>query len=229
MGLTQPDKPDGYYSNVPPLVVQLLALPPGARVLDVGCAEGALGAHLKRDDPSVFVAGVELHGPASDRAQKVLDEVWRADFETWEPPGQCTASFDRVVFGDVLEHLIDPEAALRKAIALLRPGGAIVSSIPNVRWLPIVRDLALRGEWTYREEGILDSTHLRFFTKTSMRALCERCSLQVEDCVPSFSTEWGVAGVLLRLLARWSGTFEEFCTFQYVMRAKLPTPKDDQQ
>ena len=220
-------KPDGYYSNVNPLVVQLLELPTGARVLDVGCAEGALGDFLKRDNPSISVAGVEMHGPAADRAQKVLDEVWRGDFETWEPPEQYAASFDRVIFGDVLEHLVNPEAAVHKARALLRPDGAIVTSVPNVRWLPIVRDLALRGEWTYRAEGILDDTHLRFFTKSSIRALFERCSLSVEECVPSFSTQWGFAGKILRLLARRFGTFEEFCTFQYVLRARLPASTGD--
>jgi len=227
MGPTYMDKPGGYYSNVSPLVVQLLELPPGARVLDVGCAEGSLGEQLKHGDPSVFVAGVEMHGPAAERAEEVLDEVWQSDFETWAPPAHCVAGFDRIVFGDVLEHLVNPEAALHKARTLLRPDGAIVASVPNVRWLPIVRDLAIRGEWTYRAEGILDDTHLRFFTKSSIRALFERCSLHVEECVPSFSTQWGVAGRILRLLARRSGTFEEFCTFQYILRARLPASLDD--
>lgn len=216
-------KPNGYYANVSPLLLELLEPPPGARVLDVGCAAGALGALLKRDDPRVFVAGIEAHEPAAARAQAVLDELWGVDIETWEPPARYRGWFDRVVFGDVLEHLLDPEAAVRKAAALLRPGGAIVASIPNVRWLPIVRDLTLRGEWTYRPDGVLDETHLRFFTRRSMIALFERCGLQIEQCRPAFSTHWGVVGVLLRLLARWFVTFEELCAIQYVLRARMPS------
>lgn len=214
-------KPDGYYTNVSLLLLELLAPPAGTRVLDIGCGEGALGALLKRNDPQTFVAGVEVYEPAAARAQAVLDELWRVDVETWEPPARYRGWFDRVVFGDVLEHLLDPEAAVRKAATLLRPGGAIVASIPNVRWLPIVRDLALRGDWIYRPDGVLDETHLRFFTRRSMVALFERCGLQVEECRPAISAQWGAMGAVLRLLARWFVTFEELCAIQYVLRARL--------
>lgn len=223
----QAAKPEGYYGHVSPLVLELLAPPPGARVLDIGCGEGALGALLKREDPRAFVAGIEVHEPAAARARDVLDEVFAADVETWEPPVRYQRSFDRVVFSDVLEHLVDPEAAVRTAAALLRPGGAIVASIPNVRWLPIVRDLALRGDWIYRPEGVLDETHLRFFTRRSMIALFQRCGLQIEECRPAINAPWGVMGAVLRRLARWFVTFEELCAIQYLLRARRATAADE--
>jgi len=220
------DKPDGYYANVSPLVVELLAPPPGARILDVGCADGALGRFVKSEDPEAFVAGVEAHGPAAARARAALDEVWAADFEAWEPPPHYAGYFDCIVFGDVLEHLIDPQGALRKAVRLLRSDGSIVASIPNVRWLPIIRDLLLRGQWTYRSEGVLDQTHLRFFTRSSMLALFERCGLEIEVCLPGISAQWGAVGALLRLLARRSITCEELCAIQYVVKARVSPTSD---
>ncbi|MGD9496406.1 MAG: LamG-like jellyroll fold domain-containing protein [Armatimonadota bacterium] len=193
-------------------------LPP-ARVLDVGCAEGALGGLLKREAPCAFVAGVELHAPAAARAEAVLDEVWTTDFEAWEPLAPYERFFHCVIFGDVLEHLADPEAALHKARRLLRPDGAVVASIPNVRWLPILRDLFVRGDWVYRLAGVFEYTHLRFFTRRSMHDLSARCGFAVEACRPEVSAHWGVAGALFRRLPRWSRTCEEPCAIQHVMRA----------
>ena len=88
--------------------------------------------------------------------------------------------FDAVVMNDVLEHLADPQELLRALPALLSEGGCLVASIPNVRYFFNVMDLAWHGRWEYTDEGILDRTHLRFFTRSSICLLLEECGFRVE-------------------------------------------------
>lgn len=81
------------------------------------------------------------------------------------------SAFDCIVFNDVLEHLIDPWETLVEARELLAPGGSVVASIPNVRYAPVLWDLVARGQWPYRGDGVLDQTHLRFFTLRSIETM----------------------------------------------------------
>ena len=137
------------------------------RVLDVGCGAGHLGRLLK--ERGHHVTGMELVPEEADEARQRLDAVVTADVEAGLPfaPG----SFDAVIFADLLEHLVDPWRVLREAAALLSPGGVVVASVPNVQNVDVVRRL-LRGRWDYRERGILDRGHLRFFTLETIRRRC---------------------------------------------------------
>lgn len=219
-------KTDNYFSGGHPVVASLLAECCDSRILDVGCGHGGLGRLLKSRGERVFVAGVERHPPAAEKAASVLDRVWADDFETWDPPGDLDHSFDYVVFADVLEHLIDPRAALLKASRLLRPAGHVIASIPNVRWLPVVWDLCARGNWAYQAAGVLDATHLRFFTKRSIWTLFEDCGFQIERYVPVFRNSWPRAiRAPFGLLARFFTTFEQFYSIQYVVAARLSRPR----
>jgi SAM-dependent methyltransferase len=89
-------------------------------------------------------------------------------------------SFDVIVLNDVLEHVIDPESLLRALRPLVAEGGCVVASIPNVREFFTVKDLVVHGRWEYRDEGVLDRTHLRFFTRSSLPGLFERGGLELE-------------------------------------------------
>lgn len=142
------------------------------RVLDVGCAAGVVGATLKRRQ-GCAVTGIERDPVAASAARAVLDEVLELDLETPDVDWGARLGrerFDCLVYADVLEHLREPAALLEAQRGLLRPGGVAIVSVPNVRHYPVVLGL-LRGEWRYQDEGVLDRTHLRFFTRRSLLTL----------------------------------------------------------
>lgn len=168
-------KPRQYYQWVRPEMQECVPSE-CKRILDVGCGEGAFGESLKRMR-GVEVYGVEPTNSAAVVASKRLDSVIQGFFGQELPIP--TQYFDCIVFNDVLEHMTDPEAALRYAKTLLRPGGTVVASIPNISYLPVVRDLIFRDRWEYVDAGTLDRTHLRFFTHTSIKNMFEREGFRV--------------------------------------------------
>lgn len=184
-----------YYRHARP---QMRAyIPAAARcILDVGCGDGAFAAGLKAEREAggerLEIWGLELNEAAAARAREHLTEVRCGDAATLV--GDLPAStFDCVVLNDILEHLVDPEALLRALHRVLVPGARLVASIPNVRHFPHLWNLVVHGDWEYTDEGILDRTHLRFFTRTSMRAALERSGYRVvrqEGINPTGSWRW---------------------------------------
>ncbi len=142
-------------------------IPPQAKILlDVGCGAGGFGRLLKQQRPALTIWGVEPVEEHAAIARQVLDQVQVGLYpEGLDLP---EAYFDCISFNDVLEHMLDPWQALRRSHDFLKPEGYVVASIPNIRFLPYLFRLAFYGEWEYRDAGILDRTHLRFFTKQSM-------------------------------------------------------------
>lgn len=148
-----------------------------SRILDVGCAVGRFGAMLKKRGP-VEVWGVEPNAGAANAAAKRLDRVLASGFTAeLDLP---TSHFDCVVFNDVLEHLVDPTGALHYARRLLKPRGCLVASIPNVRYFDNLWKLLVDADWRYTEHGILDRTHLRFFTKKSLQDTITEAGFAIE-------------------------------------------------
>lgn len=158
------------------LVVSLV--PPGSRVLEVGCATGYMSEVL-RDRLGCTVVGVELSPGAAALAEGRTERVVVGDAETidWEA-ALGNERFDAIVLADVLEHLRDPGGVLERVGRFLADGGAIVSSVPNVAHVS-VRLALLGGEFRYRETGLLDDTHARFFTRVSLQELFERSGYTV--------------------------------------------------
>ncbi len=136
------------------------------RVLDVGCGAGFFGHEVKRIR-GAEVWGVEIDETAAATAVENLDRVLVGDIHLLMSsiPDDY---FDCVTFNDVLEHLVDPYGVLRRVKGKLRKGGVIVASLPNIRYHKVLKELLIRKQWQYRDEGILDKTHLRFFTKNSI-------------------------------------------------------------
>ncbi len=153
-------------------------VPAAARfVLDVGCGLGGFGSALRRTGEDRTLWGIESNPDAAESAAEHYDRVFTGDFP--DVLAGSTARFDCVVFNDVLEHMVDPWAAIRRGVELLAPGGVVLASIPNVRYLRTVLDLVLCGTWTYTDTGVLDRTHLRFFTKRTAVQLFTDAGLEV--------------------------------------------------
>jgi len=145
-------------------------VPASARtVLDVGSHLGGFGKALRDEDPGRVLWAVETDADAAQTAAAYYDRVIVGGYP--EALADCEQSFDCIVFNDVLEHMVDPWATLRATTAHLSTTGVVVASIPNVRHIKIVANLLLRGDWTYTDMGILDRTHLRFFTARTIRTM----------------------------------------------------------
>ncbi len=201
-------------------------VPPSKRVLDVGCACGGLGLTLKNNGVP-FVAGIEFDSMAAIDAQTVLDQVWVGDAATIPLP-YPPEWFDAILFADVLEHLADPLAALHHLLPYLRDDGSVVASIPNVGHAGVLYDL-VQGAWTYQDAGVLDRTHLRFFTLLEIARLFEQAGLLIEfvgmvqDTTPEIDRLIGeLETAVSRLgLPSYGPSFGERCrTVQYYIRAR---------
>jgi SAM-dependent methyltransferase len=203
---------DAYYQQARPEVAALV--PVGCRrVLDVGCGAGALGRSLKTLGHEV--TGVELVPAAAEVARRWLDHVEVFDIEAQAWPFRANA-FDAIVFADILEHLLDPWRVLREATTFLTDGGYVIASVPNVQNWDVLRRLAF-GHWSYRNRGILDSGHLRFFTRQSIRELFEQAGLRPTRIVPHYRRSWPRA--MARILT--AGRAESYLARQYLVAGVL--------
>ncbi len=148
-------------------------------VLDVGCASGYLAEALGKN--GCLVSGIEYDPEEAEKARPFLVELAVADLNVVDLADQLPdSSFDVIVFGDVLEHLLDPTAVLRSALRLLRPDGSVVISIPNVSH-GSVRLSLLQGTWKYTDTGLLDRTHIRFFTLDTLLEMLGSVGLTVTE------------------------------------------------
>lgn len=159
---------------------QLVDLVGGSRtVLDVGCSTGYLARVLR--DRGCTVSGVEYDAAAAEVARPLLDQLVVGDLEHIDLAAAFEGrTFDVVVFGDVLEHLRDPLAALRAVLPVLAPDGSVVASIPNIAHASVRLSL-LKGDFDYRPLGLLDTTHVRFFTRRSVQELFWDAGLVVTE------------------------------------------------
>ncbi|WP_108645183.1 methyltransferase domain-containing protein [Polynucleobacter rarus] len=147
------------------------------RILDLGCSEGYLGGHLKSCGHTVV--GVEVNKVAASRAKQVLDNVFLGNIVQYLSH-DIYSRFDIILLGDVLEHTANPQEILEICQSRLLENGLIIISLPNVSHYAI-RAMLLDGRWEYADLGILDRTHLRFFTKESSCDLFVKAGLHVDD------------------------------------------------
>lgn len=173
---TYKDKDTFYYNHTRP---ELLPFIPKTikTVLDVGCGSGNFGRMLK-DLYQCEVYGVEPNEAAIIEAATKIDKAIHNIF-TADMPELDGKKFDAIFFNDVLEHLPNPEDALIACKKLLNPGGQIIASIPNMRWYPVVLALLRYKDFKYELAGVMDKTHLRFFTYKSMHRLFEDAGFRI--------------------------------------------------
>src|SRR4051794_35272598 len=164
------DKLDETPGSAHDLVLGLVE--PGSRVLEFGCATGYMSQAL-RGRLGATVVGVELDAEAARLAEEHCDRVLVGDAEELDLEAELGGErFDAILFADVLEHLRDPAALLRRVRPFVAEGGVVVASIPNVAHAA-VRLALLSGSFQYREAGLLDAGHLRFFTREGIQDLFE--------------------------------------------------------
>jgi len=140
----------------------------GQRILDVGCGTGDLGEIIKKQGN--YVIGIDISEKAVERAGKKLDEVVLLDIEQ-ELPKFPTSSFDVIIFADILEHLYNPLEILVNFRSFLKNEGYIIICVPNIANWKIRKDLFLWSKFDYQNSGILDETHIRFFTFESLKRM----------------------------------------------------------
>ena len=146
------------------------------KFLEVGCGDGSFAATLMSETNEVW--GIEIDQQRADIAKPRINHLITGDFQ--ENIGQIPKEyFDCIFFNDVLEHLLDPCLVLQKTKPLLKPGGVVISSIPNFRYVGNLQEILIQGEFKYKEGGILDKTHIRFFTKKSIIKLYNEAGYDV--------------------------------------------------
>ncbi|MEX2556531.1 MAG: class I SAM-dependent methyltransferase [Actinomycetota bacterium] len=194
------------------------------RILEVGCSNGRLASELKQQDPERYIAGVELDRAAAEIARSRIDDVFVLDIERELPPIE-PGSLDCVLFGDVLEHLVNPEAVLVAVRRLLSDKGIVLISVPNIGHFTIIREL-LRADFMYQPAGLLDSTHLRFFTHATVTKMMLDAGFlpSVESIVPAPITDEDVraARPLLDRFAVDPGHAKKYLdAYEYIFKGEL--------
>lgn len=147
-------------------------------VLEIGCHTGYLGEALRRRGNKVW--GVEINSEAAQKAEPFYEKIIVGDIEDDETWDKLSQKFDVILFLDVLEHLIDPWEILIRSKKILKPEGFILVTLPNIAFYAIRRSL-LFGRFDYQDSGILDKTHLRFFTFYSAQELIRDCGYSIKD------------------------------------------------
>lgn len=195
------------------------------RVLDIGCGAGSFGRSLRSLHRGLETWAVESDPTALESAGDQYDTVVAGRF-----PEACVelprAYFDAIFFNDVLEHMVEPQLAVEAAEGLLRESGVVIASIPNVRHVMVLGPLLTRGSWEYKDEGLLDRTHLRFFTRASGEKLFTEAGWTVLS-ITGINRRRHLGGEdswKLRLLSRvTAGLSDDFFFLQYAVVARPPS------
>ncbi|PWJ60399.1 ubiquinone/menaquinone biosynthesis C-methylase UbiE [Dyadobacter jejuensis] len=209
-----------YYTNTRKDILSMMPKKSDQKVLEIGAGGGDTLVAIKKSGYAQEVWGIELFKlDGTNQSHEAIDQMFIADIEKDELniPNNY---FDVIICGDVLEHLVDPWAAMEKINKWTKTGGVFIASIPNIRELSAFYHIVLGGSFAYNPEGgIFDKTHLRFFCKKNMRDLFEQKGFDVTEMIPSFMfTGTFEKGVNLRRVSNMLtlGLFNQFLALQYI-------------
>lgn len=207
-----------YYSHIRKEISSLLPAQM-EKVLEIGCGQGETLLWLKNEKGAGDLFGIEISADSAELAKSRISHIIHGNFETLTLPDNFS-NFDLILCLDVLEHLVDPWRAVSRIEKLMRPGAVLITSIPNVRYFRVVLDLIFKGRWEYASSGILDRTHLRFFTKKSAIELATPSGLRL-DQIQATGLEKGRK-------TRWMNwatlsLLKPFFEYQYLIRVSKKT------
>lgn len=204
-----------YYSIVRNSLVGLLKDPPGT-VLEIGCGTGKTLEYLKRNG-ATKVIGIELRQEVAIAASQNehIDQVYNIDFLDSETPIK-NSKFDTIILSHVLEHFTDPAPVLEKIKLHMHNKSTLLVAVPNLRHVSVILPLVLKGDFEYRDSGILDHTHFKFYTKRSIVSTLRDNGFDIQSIKIDF------AGPRSQTVNKLSfGLFEEFIGFAVNVSARL--------
>lgn len=167
------------YDHVNPLIVKYILgqARQNPTILDVGCWRGALGA-VVRQQVDCTIDGLDNSPEMAVAKDKGYQHLYKIDLNTKLDLSPVTETYDIIVLGDVLEHTMRPQEIVEGLKLKLKKNGLIIISLPNVGFV-LYRLTHLLGRWRYTEKGVMDETHLRFFTKSTMDRFMQEAGLEV--------------------------------------------------
>ena len=183
------------------------------KVLDVGCGSGGLGSVLRKK--GIEVIGIENSEGLHKEAGEKLNQAFLADIEKFQMPFS-KGYFDCIIYGDVIEHLIEPLAVLKNHKEYLSDKGYVIASVPNVRYYKLITKLVFSGNWDYMDKGILDRSHLRFFTLINLKELFIEAGYEITEVRYNIVAARGLRILNLLLF----GLLKNFLAYQYYIKAR---------
>ena len=222
LNLPYQDKPTPWSSHSRILTI-VEAIPESGKVLDVGTASGMLAR--RSENRSLRFFGIEAVQEWANMALPFYEKLWVCTFE--DAPEEALHGYDAIVLGDVLEHMAKPEQALKRLADLQPAGCTFIISVPNIAniW---VRFNLLMGRFDYAERGILDKTHLRFFTRKTVKKLVNEAGLEILsiqvtpiplELVSSFFTST-IGKLFHAAFAQVTSLFPTLLGYQFIVEAK---------
>ncbi len=207
-----------YFINPRLDLVSLMPFNPQQKVLEIGMGGGDTLIHIKKQQLAVEVVGIDLIDlPDTNQQNPLIDRVYIFDLEKDRLPFTDNY-FDVIIAGDVLEHLINPWDVLQKLNNILKVGGYVLISLPNIRDMRALYSILFKGSFRYTTQGIFDKTHMRFFCKKDMISLIESVEkLKIEKVIAV--QNFGNKNPRRKLFNKLSfKIFEEFTTSQYLFK-----------
>jgi 2-polyprenyl-3-methyl-5-hydroxy-6-metoxy-1,4-benzoquinol methylase len=215
-----------YFTNVRYEIIDLI--PDGENnILDVGCGKGTTLCTLKKLCKAKKTVGIELNDFSIESDIKnSIDEIICGDIETFTPNLE-KKNFDFIIFADILEHLINPHDVLNKYTDYLKDDGFIIASTPNIKFYRILFNLVFLDKFEYSDSGILDETHLRFFTRHEIKKMFEKSNLEIIYISHNFGFPFTIITSKFLLNILRFIPLNSFITQQYIIKAwkKVKNPE----
>lgn len=213
------EKQEIYFTNPRIDLISLIPAKSENKILEFGAGGGDTLIEIKKQNLASEVIGVELiEIPDSNQFNPKIDRFIICDVE--KSNLQLPALyFDVIILGDVLEHLLDPWAFLKKVSGFLKKDGIFIASIPNIRYYTACNKIFLKGDFGYEKQGLFDKTHFRFFCKKNMKDLFNTDLFRYSDIIPRQNL-YDIKSKKKLLNKLTFGLMEEFLTMQYIIVAK---------